>query len=189
MSDTTDTPEVPRDPLLTTGASDPVVPQLAQLLAALGYDPGPIGVQDVSPQLMAAVNAFRARYSVRESPADLPSAADPGSCIGPETWRALHQANAGQDVAPSAEPVAAPAPAPAPSSTSAPAPPALPLGATVAPDVAPVAQDTPAPIAEPAPAVAPEPAPELVPVVAAPEPGHVTYVLVPVETARAAGLV
>lgn len=84
-------PEAPpyRDPILTLGAADPIVPELAQLLAELGFDPGPVGTDDVSEQLLAAVNAFRVDHDIAEDRDGLPAETDPSSCIGPVTWAAL----------------------------------------------------------------------------------------------------
>jgi peptidoglycan hydrolase-like protein with peptidoglycan-binding domain len=82
----------PRDPVLTLAAADPIVPELARLLAGLGYDVGPLGGTDVTPELMGAVQAFRAKHDVTEDGDGLPAETDPSTAIGPNTWAALHEA-------------------------------------------------------------------------------------------------
>lgn len=82
----------PRDPVLTFGSADPLVPGLCRVLDALGYDVGPLGTADLSAKVMEAVNRFRADRDVVEDRADLPAETDPTSVIAAATWAAVHQA-------------------------------------------------------------------------------------------------
>lgn len=84
-------------PQLVSGSAGPEVQELGQLLARLGYETdasegrNPFSV--VGPSEVAAIQAFRRDYGVKEDPSGYPDLDDDARrTIGPWTWEALYKA-------------------------------------------------------------------------------------------------